>query len=67
MKTRSTIIDTTLGGAGVSSPWWMRSDWWVQFWDNAEPIIQGLVLVGGLILIILRIMVAWRDYKQKRD
>ena len=57
MPTKHTL-DAGLGFWGILSPWWSTT---------IEPVIQGFVLIGGAILIFLRIMVAWRDYKQKRD
>lgn len=47
-------IDGTLGVGAVTSP----------FWINALETGLGLfMLVGGVLLLILRIMIAWREWR----
>jgi hypothetical protein len=49
-------IDGTLGTAGLSSPVWLD-------WLTASSAL--VVAVGGAILIILRIVLAWKELKSK--
>ena len=53
---RPQIIDTTLAAGAVSSPWWL-----VQF----ESAVGIAVALGGLTLVILRIVISWRELRRK--
>ena len=40
----------------LTLPWWL---------PGLEGWIQAALLLGGLFLLILRILVAWREWRQK--
>ena len=58
MTEQKQIIDATIGAGAVTSPAWLEA------LNNA---VQELVLVGGFILLILRIWIAIRELKNPPD
>ncbi len=50
-------FDGTAAMAAITVPFWLQS---VELWGRA------LVIVGGLVLLALRILCAWRDLKRGR-
>lgn len=51
-----TVVDTVVATGAVTSPWWLI------YFEAGNHIV---LMVGGLILLVLRIGVAWREYKRK--
>lgn len=51
-----TTVDTSVVTASLSSPLWFQH---LEFWG------QTLMLIGGLALLLLRIIVAVRDLRRK--
>lgn len=49
------LIDWFLGGASVTAIAWMR---------YVDPYFAFVMLVGGVILLVLRIMLAWRQWRR---
>lgn len=53
-------IDYSIGAGAITSPWW-------YFWlHGVNEVVASLTLIGGFILVIIRIMVAikqWHDSK----
>lgn len=52
------LVDYGLATAGATMPWWLQS---------FEVGAQALILAGSLILMALRIAIAWREYRDKRN
>jgi uncharacterized membrane protein YgdD (TMEM256/DUF423 family) len=53
-QTAKHVIDGTLAAGAISAPAWVEH----------VTTYGGLVmLIGGLALLILRIVIAWRDYR----
>lgn len=50
-------FDTTTAMAAVTVPFWLQD---IELW------VRALVMLGGLVLLILRIFGAWRDLKRDR-
>ena len=50
-----TAIDLSVGAGAISIPWW------VQLTSGLELVMA----VGGLLLISVRLVVAFREWKQK--
>lgn len=48
------LADSTVAGIGFTSAIWLQ---------YVEPWLHFYMYVGGAILLALRILVAWRDYK----
>lgn len=48
--------DGVVGVAAVTSPWWF-----VTFETGAH----GYILAGGMLLITLRVLAAWRDWRRR--
>jgi len=51
-------FDTTTVAAAVTAPFWLAS---IEQWGRA------LVLLGGLVLLAIRILCAWRELTRGRD
>ena len=49
------VIDLTVGAGGITVPWW------VQLTSGLELLIA----VGGLALISFRLIMAYREWRQK--
>lgn len=47
-------IDGAIGAVGVSSPVWL------QYLQNGAGAV---VAIGGAVLIVIRVMIAWRDWR----
>jgi len=50
------VIDGGLGSAGISVPLW---------WSMFEPVVQAFLLIGGAALLALRIMITYREWRNK--
>jgi len=54
-----TVLDFSLGATALSSPYWL------------QLLNTGLglaMLLGGLLLLSLRLIISWREYKKgKKD
>jgi hypothetical protein len=54
-----TALDTSIGTIGAISPIWIQ---YLQEWAGF------IAAVGGAILVIIRLAIAWRDWRNgKRD
>jgi hypothetical protein len=53
----SVKLDYALGTAAASSPWWL------PHFDHTVHVMLG---VGGVALVVLRVAIAWREYKAKK-
>lgn len=51
---RDTIIDTVTGGAAISLPFWI---------DSINIVVQEFLIIGGAILLVLRIALAVRAWR----
>ena len=52
-------VDSAIGAGGMASIMW---------WPYIEGAMQVVVGVGGAFLIILRILIAWREWRNpKKD
>jgi len=49
-----TFIDIVTGTALVSTPLWFD---YLQMW------VSGIMMAAGLVLMYLRLRIAWREYK----
>ena len=54
--TAKVVIDSSVGGAAVSAPLWLQ---WIETYDGA------VMFVGGVVLISIRLVIAWRDLQRK--
>jgi uncharacterized membrane protein YozB (DUF420 family) len=52
----SVKVDYALGTAAASAPWWL------PHFDHTVHVILG---VGGVALVLLRVAIAWRDWRNK--
>ena len=52
------VVDATTATAAVTVPFWLQD---VELWGRA------LVILGGLVLILLRILCAWRELRDGRS
>lgn len=52
-----TVLDATTAMAAVTVPFWLQD---IELWGRA------LVIVGGLVLLVLRILCAWRELRDGR-
>lgn len=50
-------FDGTTAAAALTVPFWLQD---VELWG------RGLVILGGLVLLVIRIMCAWRELKRAR-
>lgn len=50
-------LDSAIAAGAVTAPWWL---WW---FDHGTHIV---LVIGGLILLALRILIAWREWREKR-
>lgn len=48
------IVDSTLGVAAISSPWWMQL---------LQTGVGMFMLLGGALLLALRLAIAWREWR----
>jgi hypothetical protein len=51
-----TALDTSIGTIGASSPLW------IQHLQQGAAIVAA---VGGAILVVIRLLIAWRDWRAK--
>ena len=47
-------VDAPIGLAAVTAPLWLN---WFEGW------MQALLLVGGVVLLMIRIAIAWREWR----
>lgn len=52
------VVDTTIATSALSSPLWLQA---------IEEGFHAYVLIGGCILLTLRIILAVRDFRAKKD
>ena len=52
------VVDATLGGGAVASPWWL-----VYFNDAAN----ALMIVGGIALLAIRLAISWREWRRGKN
>jgi len=50
-----TVVDLSVGAGAITVPWW------IQLTSGLELVMA----VGGLLLISVRLVVAFREWKQK--
>jgi hypothetical protein len=50
-------VDYAIGVAATTAPWWMP-----YFNDT----VHVLLLVGGVLLVILRVGIAWKEWRAKK-
>ena len=50
------VIDGTLGGGGVTAPWWVQT---------VDVYMGGFLAIGGVVLLGLRIVISWRELRRK--
>ena len=53
-----TVFDATTAMMAVTVPFWLQD---VELWGRA------LVILGGLVLLILRILCAWHELRRGRN
>jgi hypothetical protein len=53
-----TVFDATTAMAAVTVPFWLQD---IELWGRA------LVILGGLVLLVLRILCAWRELRRGGD
>jgi hypothetical protein len=53
-----TVFDATTAMAAVTVPFWLQD---IELWGRA------LVILGGLVLLVLRILCAWHELRRGRD
>lgn len=58
MQKTSAAGDAALAATALSSPWWL---------DQLHTWIGAFMLVGGAILLCLRILIAYREWRGKRS
>ena len=49
------VIDLTVGAGGITVPWWVQR----------TSGLELLIAVGGLALISFRLIMAYREWRQK--
>lgn len=49
------LFDVSLAGTAVSTPFWI---------PGVESGLGIAMLVGGVVLLTLRIIISWREYKR---
>ena len=49
------VIDLTVGAGGITVPWWVE----------LTSGLELLIAVGGLALISFRLVMAYKEWKQK--
>ena len=54
--TRNTLIDTATGGGAIALPFWVES---------LNVVAQEILIIGGVILLILRISLALRAWSRR--
>jgi len=52
------VIDGTLGGGGLSAPWWVQ---------QVDVYVGVLLAIGGVVLLGLRIAISWRELKGRKS
>ena len=52
------IFDFGLGGTALSSPMWIQ---------GLESGLGVAMLVGGIVLLTLRIVLSWKEYKKGKQ
>lgn len=52
---RDTIIDTATGGGAIALPFWI---------DSINIVAQEILIIGGVILLVLRIALAFRAWRR---
>lgn len=53
---RDTLIDTATGGGAISLPFWI---------DSINILAQEILIIGGVILLVLRIALAVRAWRRR--
>lgn len=56
MNTNKTITDSIIGTGALSTPFWLES---------FQYGMTVFMLVGGAVLLVLRIALAWREWRKK--
>ena len=56
MSVDKIILDGSVGGAAVTFPLWLQ-------WT--EPYIGAFMLLGGAVLLVVRLAISWRDWKKR--
>lgn len=55
---RNTLIDTATGGGAITLPFWVQ---------QMNVVAQEFLIIGGVILLALRISLAFRTWSRQRD
>ena len=55
---RNTLIDTATGGGAITLPFWVQ---------QMNVVAQEFLIIGGVILLALRISLAFRTWTRQRD
>lgn len=58
MDTTKTVLDGAIVSGSVTAPVWI---------DYVQSGIGLLMGVGGIVLLMLRIGIAWREWKSRND
>lgn len=56
-ETAKHALDSAIGAGALSSPWWLPV---FNTWTNVALVLGGIILLG------LRIAIAWREWRSKR-
>ncbi len=51
-------LDGAVGGYGVSIPFWI---------DYVKEGLEIVALAGGLVLLAMRLWIAWRELREKKS
>ena len=51
------IQDPVLATAAVTSPWWLT------YFEQASSV---LMIAGGIALLVLRLAISWREWKNRK-
>lgn len=54
------LTDYTVGGTAATSPWWLE---WLH---TANEVAATVAAIGGVVLVLIRIRVAWREWRGGR-
>lgn len=57
-QTLKNTLDTTIGMGGITSPFWYK---WLH---SANELAAFITIIGGAILILLRIALAIREWRR---
>ena len=50
------VIDGTIGSGGLSAPWWVQ---------QVDVYMGVLLAIGGVVLLVLRIAISWKELKSR--